>query len=215
MDKAIRVKVWINYGRVASSWCPESIKVMRPKVKLEHFPYCSDLSTYFHQTAEFIFNGSVISLLSDEQTITALSSNFLKSLGMEANKPSQSVEQFYQKFFLNLIEENLWLSFLFKSGWGTFNRTGRLTATIMAVSLISLGNIVFSDFENELAESVIIGPVQFSPSQMVISITQGVAVGIPVYILMYSLHVTVPFSLAKYEFTSYTNYSTFLRIDIV
>ena len=74
--------------------------------------------------------------------------------------PAQDKEHFYQALILNLIEQNLWVSVIFKNGWSSFNRSARLTTAIFAISMISLGNVMF---RVDNLNFVQIGPVQFSP----------------------------------------------------
>ena len=61
----IWLKLWINYGKEASSWCPDMVTVMKPIVKIEQIPFMSDLNSFFATQAHFTLNGDILSLYSE------------------------------------------------------------------------------------------------------------------------------------------------------
>ena len=87
--QAVRLKVWINFGKQDSSWAPEKVTVMKPMVDLSLIPNYSDVECYFEQKSEFKFDGQILSLHSDETYLSALSSVFLDELGVEYEDWSQ------------------------------------------------------------------------------------------------------------------------------
>ena len=86
--------------------------------------------------------------------------NHVNFFSISVKAPAQDNEHFYQALILSLIEENLWVSVIFKNGWTSFNRSARLTTAIFAISMISLGNVIFKIDDLNFVQ---IGPVQFSP----------------------------------------------------
>ena len=83
MDQAVRLKVWINYGKRDSSWAPEKVTVMKPSVDISCLPHYSDLESYFENMTEFKYDGRILSLHSEDTHLSALSSVFLNDLGVE------------------------------------------------------------------------------------------------------------------------------------
>ena len=61
----------------------------------------------------------------------------------EKPKNQNSKHKFYEKFILNLVQQNPWLSVFYKFGWSSFNRTARLTSIVFASSLVSIGNVIW------------------------------------------------------------------------
>ena len=83
--------------------------------------------------------------------------------------------------------KNLWISVFFKSGWSSFNRTARLTTAVLAISLISLGNMMWYRQDSQV-DAIQIGPVQFSVASIYISLMQGIVAGVPTigFIMLFS-----------------------------
>ena len=212
----MRAKAWINYGTVSSSWSPKAVTVMKPKLPLEQIPRSGEVENYFTLVNNFKFNGQILSLHSEKQAATALSTFFLASLGQENlyEQTSRSAEQFYRELILNLINENFWVSLIFKHGWSSFNRSARLLAVLFTMSLISAGNTFLScsKYRKCIPETPIqIGPVQFSVRQFYLAISQALVVTIPVGGLMMLMNFTVPLSLTNYKYSNYWNSSRYIR----
>ena len=87
---------------------------------------------------------------------------------------------FYDSLLLSLIEKNLWISVLTKPAWSSFTRSTRLTVLVMAMSLIALSNMMWYGQETNL-NTLEIGPIQFSPSMVYISIVQATLVALNDY----------------------------------
>ena len=83
LDQAVRLKVWINFGKRDSSWAPEKVTVMKPRVDISRLPHYSDIESYFEKKTEFKYDGRILSLHSDDSYLSALSSVFLDDLGVE------------------------------------------------------------------------------------------------------------------------------------
>jgi len=184
----MRVRVWINYGTTSSSWSPEAITVFKPKIPLEQIPFSGEVENYFIKVNHFKFNGEILSLHSEEQYAKALSTFFLASIGQAdlIKKTKRNSELFYRELILNLIEENFWISMLFKLGWSTFNRSARLLAVLFTVALISSGNAVLGcskSMKCTPGTPIEIGPVQFSSQQFTLAIVQGLALTISIVLL--------------------------------
>ena len=83
LDQAVRLKVWINFGKRDSSWAPEKVTVMTPRVDISRLPHYSDIESYFETKTEFKYDGRILSLHSEDTYLSALSSVFLDDLGVE------------------------------------------------------------------------------------------------------------------------------------
>jgi len=219
MKSAIGTKVWINYGKSASTWTPDQIIIMKQKEGLS-LESTGEISEYFTEVNRFKFNGTTLSLHSKEQTLAAFSDTCTEidrdlSTGMNRIKPDQSgnSEQFFRKLIMNLIDHNLWLSVFIKPGWSTFNRSARLLAALLTVTLITCGNTFLSCTRHRDCDPgipIIFGPVQFSLNQLYLSLIQSLVVIVPVFILAVAMNYTIPWALADH-YNSYARLSRIIR----
>ena len=117
---------------------------------------------------------------------------------------------FYDSLLLSLIEKNLWISVLTKPAWSSFTRSTRLTVLVMAMSLIALSNMMWYGQETNL-NTLEIGPIQFSPSMVYISIVQATLVALPIIVFVKLFENTSPMSLSWYNLTEYWLCSKWVR----
>ena len=143
LEYALRLKVWINIEKVDAVWSPKSISVMKPRNPITIMPEVGSIDDYFHLVNEFKFSGDILSLHSENDSLSALSINYLDYLNIKEMPKNESYEAYYHELMAQLINENLWISVVFKHGWSSFNRTARITTAVLAMSLISLGNMMW------------------------------------------------------------------------
>ena len=143
LEYALRAKVWMNIETTDAVWSPKMISIMKPLAPISAIPEVGSLPDWFEEVSNFKFSGDILSLHADEDSLSALSSNYLQYLGMRETSPKLSLDAYYQSLMTNLVDENLWISVFFKNGWTPFNRSARITTAVFAMSLISLGNMMW------------------------------------------------------------------------
>ena len=143
LEYALRAKVWMNIETTDAVWSPKKITIMKPLVPVSALPEVGSLPDWFEEVSNFKFSGDILSLHADEDSLSALSSNYLQYLGMRETPPMFSIDSYYQSLMTNLVDENLWISVFLKNGWTPFNRSARITTAVFAMSLVSLGNMMW------------------------------------------------------------------------
>ena len=139
LRKAARLRVWINYRNTDCHWSPDKVEIYKPRRHIDVIPEVGSLGDHFEKINCFKFSGETLSLHTDASFLSTLSVNYLESLSLDTTSVFADKRTFYDSLMLSLIEENLWVSVFIKPSWSSFNRSARLTTSILSMSLMSLG----------------------------------------------------------------------------
>ena len=131
IEKAFRIKCWVNFDGVDVVWSPERIMVYKPKSRnLNVIPTFGHIGKYFEKVNSFKISGA-LSLSGEVGEITALSCKELKELNFEIRENESLLSTLKNNFLI----DTLWVSIFSNHPWSFCNRTARLALGSLTISI--------------------------------------------------------------------------------
>ena len=192
LDRAHRVRCWVNFEGLDVTWRPEFIYIYQLKDSQNgHIPAFGCFQQHFWKVNEFFFTGE-LSLTGKKTELQTVSSYVVRDLvGSKPSMPFSPIGYLKRNFFV----DTLWFSIFLNHPWSFCNRSARIALATMAVSVASVSNLMW--YKNEKGPQIEIGPLRFSPAILFNNFITAMMTAIPTFFFTIIFNNTAPKAIRK------------------